>query len=218
MNSSSPDFPARLVYQPVLGFLEQVASKSPAPGGGSVAALSGSLGCALVIMVINLTIGKKNYAEVSARFTELRETLEPLRAQLTARIDDDTNAFNRFRAANKLPDRDDVEKAVKEKELAAASEEAVKVPESTMMLCLSALEHAPEVAEKGNVNCVSDVGTGAEMLLAGLEGAAANVLINLPGLPPEAGSPLRNKVEDARRRGRALLDQTRQIVGKKLSA
>jgi formiminotetrahydrofolate cyclodeaminase len=216
MNSPSPDFPARLVYQPVLGFIELVASKAPAPGGGSVAALSGSLGCALLVMVINLTVGKKNYAAVSARFTELRGTLEDLRARLTACVDDDTNAFNRLRAASKLPERDEIEKAAKEKEQAAASEDAVRVPQSTMKFCLSALECAPEIADKGNANCVSDAGTGAEMLLAGLEGAAANVLINLSGMPAEAAQRLREEVDTVRRRGRALLQNTREIVGAKL--
>lgn len=216
MNSTTKDFPARLIYQPVLGFIEQVASKAPAPGGGSVAALSGSLGAALLVMVTNLTIGKKNYIAVTERFSEMRGTLENLRAELTARIDDDTNAFNRLRAAGKLPERDEFEKTLKEKEMAAASDEAVRVPESTMKLCLAALENAPEIAEKGNVNCVSDVGTGAEMLLAGLEGAAANVLINLPGLPPDAADTFRKEVDAARSRGRTLLENTRAVVGAKL--
>jgi formiminotetrahydrofolate cyclodeaminase len=218
MNSSSKDFPARLIYQPVLGFVEQVASKSPAPGGGSVAALSGSLGAALLSMDINLTIGKKNYVDVSARFTELRDKLEGIRAQLIERIDDDTAAFNRYRAANKLPERDEIEKGQKATELAAATLEAVQVPESTMSLCLEALEFAPEIAGKGNINTVSDAGTGAEMLLAGLEGAAANVLINLPGLTAEQGPAYRTHVEDARARGRKLLDEVRAILGSKLSA
>jgi formiminotetrahydrofolate cyclodeaminase len=216
MNSPSRDFPARLVYQPLLGFIELVASQAPAPGGGSVAALSGSLGAALLVMVVNLTVGKKNYAAVSARFTELRGTVEDLRARLTVCIDDDTNAFNRLRAASKLPERDEIEKVAKDKQQAAASGEAVRVPESTMKLCLAALEHAPEIADEGNANCVSDAGTGAEMLLAGLEGAAANVLINLSGMPADAAQSLRREVDTVRRHGRALLERTREIVGAKL--
>jgi methenyltetrahydrofolate cyclohydrolase len=216
MNSTTKEFPARLVYQPVLGFIEQVASKAPAPGGGSVAALSGALGSALLVMVTNLTIGKKNYVGVAERFTELRGTLENLRAELTARIDDDTNAFNRLRAAGKLPERDDIEKSAKEKEMAAASDEAVRIPQSTMQLCLAALEFAPEVAENGNVNCVSDAGTGAEMLLAGLEGAALNVLINLSGATSPKAGALRKEVADTRNQGRAILDKTRAIVEGKL--
>jgi formiminotetrahydrofolate cyclodeaminase len=85
-----------------------------------------------------------------------------------------------------------------------------------MTLCLQALEIAPEIARIGNVNCVSDAGTGAELLLAGLEGAAANVLINLPSLQPEEGIPFRNRVAETRRRGRAVLDEVRRIVGEKL--
>jgi formiminotetrahydrofolate cyclodeaminase len=217
MNATSKDFPARLIYQPVMGFIEQVASKAPAPGGGSAAALSGALGAALLNMVVNLTIGKRDYAAVSVRFTELRSQLESLRAQLTERIDDDTAAFNRMRAAAKLPERDAEEKAAKSDEMKSATEEAVRVPQSTMLLCLQALELVPEIAGKGNVNTVSDAGTGAEMLLAGLEGAAANVLINLPGLPVEEAPAYRKSVEDARARGRAVLTEVRRMVGEKLS-
>jgi len=216
MNDQKQDFPAKLIYQPVAGFIEQVASKAPAPGGGSVAALAGSLGTALLNMVVNLTIGKKNYAAVSDRFIELRAQIETFRAQLTERIDDDTAAFNRMRAAGKFPERDDMEKSLKESEMAAATKQAVDVPESTMTLCLQALELAPEVAENGNVNTVSDAGTAAEMLLAGLEGAAANVLINLPGLPADHAISYRDKVDNARRRGRGILEDVRRIVGKKL--
>ncbi len=218
MTEQNKDFPAKLIYQPTVGFIEQVASKAPAPGGGSVAALSGSLGAALLEMVINLTIGKKNYLSVSERFTELRGTVQLLRNQLTQRIDDDTAAFNRMRVAGKLPERDDQEKKSKDAEVAAANLEAVTVPESTMNLCLEALRLAPEVAHNGNVNTVSDAGTAAEMLLAGLEGAAANVLINQPGLPSEMQPSYRKKVEEARRQGRALVEEVRSIVGKKLVA
>ena len=204
MTVNAKDFPARLVYQPVLGFVEQVASKAPAPGGGSVAALAGSLGAALLVMVTNLTIGKKNYVEVAPRMTELRTRLEELRAQLTERIDDDTAAFNRYRAANKLPSGTRRRLRRSRRNCMAATLEAVRVPESTMDLCLEALGCAAEIADKGNVNTVSDAGTGSEMLLAGLEGAAANVLINLAGLPAEDGPVYRAKVDGrhGRPRGR----------------
>ena len=218
MTDQKTDFPAKLIYQPTAGFVEQVASKSPAPGGGSVAALAGSLGAALLEMVANLTIGKKKYADVSDRFSELRGKIQDLRGQLTHCIDDDTAAFNRMRIAGKLPERDEREKREKEIELNAATLEAVEVPESTMSLSLDALKLAPEIAEKGNVNTVSDAGTAAEMLLAGLEGAAANVLINLPGLPAEGRDSYRMKVENARQQGRRILEDVRAVVGKKLVA
>ncbi len=215
--STSSDSPAKLVYQPVIGFVEQIAAKSAAPGGGSAAALSGAVGSALLTMVINFTIDKKDYAAVAARFAELRTQTELLRTQLTANIDADTDAFNRYRLANKLPERDDAERAHKSKELAEATAETINVPHATMTLCLKGLEVAPEIAKNGNVNTVSDAGTGAEMLLAGLEGAALNVLINLAGMPEEQSGEWRRRVADARKQGRQLLEDTRAVLREKLN-
>ena len=213
---STSDSPANLIYQPVLGFLEQIAAKSAAPGGGSAAALSGALGSALLSMVINFTIDKKDYAPVAPRFAELRVQTEELRSQLTKNIDADTDAFNRFRLANRLPERDDAERAVKARDLAQATHDTINVPHSTMTLCLAALEIALEVARHGNVNTVSDAGTGAEMLLPGLEGAALNVLINLPGLPDTERVGWQQKVKDARERGRKRLEEVRSFLIEKL--
>jgi formiminotetrahydrofolate cyclodeaminase len=213
---STSDSPAKLIYQPVLGFLEQIAAKSAAPGGGSAAALSGALGSALLSMVINFTIDKKDYASVAPRFAELRVQTEELRSQLTKNIDADTDAFNRFRLANRLPELDDAERATKARELAQATQDTINVPHSTMTLCLAALDIAPEVARHGNVNTVSDAGTGAELLLAGLEGAALNVLINLPGLPDTDRVGWQQKVKDARMQGRRKLDEVRSILIEKL--
>ena len=151
MSKPTDDFPAKLVYQPVAGFSEQVASKAPAPGGGSVAALSGMLGAALLTMVANLTIGKKKYVDVAESLTKLREKSEDLRARLTQQIDDDTAAFQKFRVANRLPDTDPELAAAKVKAVAEASIETITVPELTMQLCLQALELAPHGIR---VNCV----------------------------------------------------------------
>jgi formiminotetrahydrofolate cyclodeaminase len=216
MSSSSQDFPAKLVYQPVAGFIQQVASKAPAPGGGSAAALSGAVGAALLSMVTNFTIGKKNYAHVSDEFTRLRDRTEVLRSRLTALIDEDTAAFNRYRIANKLSETDEAEKAYKATELAAATQATVDVPEQTMNLCFEGLGHAAPIARDGNVNTVSDAGAGAELLAAGLEGAALNVLINLSGLDEQQAASYRKKVDDARMNGRRMLTEVRQILSEKL--
>jgi formiminotetrahydrofolate cyclodeaminase len=87
-----------------------------------------------------------------------------------------------------------------------------------MQLCLQALELAPVVVSDGNVNCVSDGATGAEMLLAGLEGAANNVLINVVGREDAEAKQYRNNVAAARKKGRAILDEVRTIVNGKLNA
>ena len=216
--STSSDSPSNLVYQPVIGFVEQIAAKSAAPGGGSAAALAGAVGSALLTMVINFTIDKKDYAAVATRFADLRGQTEAIRTQLTRNIDADTDAFNRFRLANKLPERDDAERAHKTTELAQATAETINVPHATMSLCLDGLQCAPEIARSGNVNTVSDAGTGAELLLAGLEGAALNVLINLSGMAEAESAEWKRKVSVAREQGRKLLNETRQVLIEKLHA
>lgn len=213
---STSDSPTKLIYQPVLGFLEQIAAKSPAPGGGSAAALSGALGSALLTMVINFTIDKKDYASVAQHFAELRVKTEEIRSELTKKIDEDTDAFNRFRIANKLPERDDVEREQKSKQLLQATHDTIRVPHSTMTLCLAGLDVAPDIARNGNVHTISDAGTGAELLSAGLKGAALNVLINLSGIADNEKSDWTRDVETARERGRARLNEVRKILEEKL--
>jgi len=216
MSHTTDDFPAKLIYQPVAGFAEQVASKAPAPGGGSAAALSGALGAALLTMVANLTVGKKKYVDVAETFTDLRSKTEELRTQLTRQIDADTEAFQKFRVAGRLPDTDAKLAAKKEKAMAEAGAETVRVPAETMDLCLKTLHYAPQVARDGNENCVSDAATGAEMLLAGWEGAANNVLINLLGRTDAEAADDRSRVMAARKEGRAILEEVRGIVDGKL--
>jgi len=217
MPEKSIDFPAKIIYQPTQNFIEQVASSAPAPGGGSAAALSGAVGAALLSMVCALTIGKKGYAEVEQELQEIRARTEAARARLTRLIDDDTAAFNRFRVARKLPARDDAEKKAKEVELASAAQETIDVPMMTMQTCLETLREASVVAQKGNVNCVSDAGVGACQLYTGLEGGGYNVLINLIGADDNAKTrELRGKVRATREEGRALFERTIQIVIEKL--
>lgn len=218
MSPKSVDFPAKLVYQPALSFIEQVASKAPAPGGGSVAALSGAVGAALLSMVCALTIGKKNYADVEQELQEVRARTEAARAKLTGLIDEDSAAFNRLRVARKLPARDDAEEKARDEELLAALQATIDVPLSTMQTCLGTLREAPTVAQKGNVNCVSDAGVGAGQLYVGLEGGAYNVLINLEGLEDAAkAQALRERVRAAREEGRRLFEHASQIVSEKLN-
>jgi formiminotetrahydrofolate cyclodeaminase len=218
MSNPTDNFPAKLIYQPVAGFAEQIASKAPAPGGGSAAALSGMMGAALLSMVAILTSSKKKYADRAETFTKLREKTEDLRAKLAVQIDEDTFAFKKFQVANRLPDTDAELAKKKELAVAEASLETIQVPEQTMKLCLEALEYAPQIALEGNENTISDVATGAEMLLAGLEGAANNVLINILGRVDDEAKQFHKGVVDARRKGRAILDEMRKIVDAKLNA
>lgn len=211
-----PDMPAKLVYQPVAGFVEQLAAKSPAPGGGSAAALSGAVGAALLVMVCEFTIGKKGYEAVSDELTSAKNSLDELRHKLLAQVDEDTWAFSRYRVANKLPESTSDEKNRKAKEVAESTAQTIEVPRLTMLQCADALSKAQTVVLKGNPNTVSDAATGAEMLLAGLEGAANNVLINLLGRSDDEATALRTEVVQVREKSRNELSTIRESVDSKL--
>jgi formiminotetrahydrofolate cyclodeaminase len=163
-------------------FLDELASESPAPGGGSVAALAGALGAALTSMVCRLTIGKKKYAEVEAEMKAILAQAEALRAQFTSLVDEDTAAFNKVMEAYGLPKDSEAQKALRTAAIREATKEATMVPLEVMKHCIDAMALAGNVAAKGNVNSVSDAGVSALMLHAACESAALNVRINLKGL------------------------------------
>ncbi len=163
-------------------FVAELASSSPTPGGGSVAALSGALGAALASMVANLTVGKKKYADVQDDVTHLLRKTEALRLELTQLIEEDANAFDRVMEAMKLPKTSDEEKAKRARALEAALVDAATVPLAVMGKCVEVVELAKIAAEKGNVNAVSDAGVAALAARAGAHAARLNVLINLGGI------------------------------------
>jgi glutamate formiminotransferase/formiminotetrahydrofolate cyclodeaminase len=174
--------PGTLVSMTVERFVDEVSSSSPAPGGGSVAALAGSLGAALAAMVANLTVGKKGYEAAWASSSALAERAQALKAALLAAVDDDTKAFDGVLAAMRLPKATEDEKRVRSDAIAAAYETATSVPLATARLCLQAIELAEEAARTGNRNSASDAGVGALLAKAGLEAAILNVRINLPSV------------------------------------
>ena len=171
-----------LIDKPVSQFLDELASNSPAPGGGSVAALAGAAGAALASMVCNLTIGKKKYADVQDEMKAVVEQTELLRKELAQLIDKDTEAFNAVMAAFGLPKGTEREMATRSEAIQEATKAATLVPLSVMRTCEKALLHTRTVAQKGNKNSASDAGVAALMLQAGCAGAALNVRINLGGL------------------------------------
>jgi len=174
-----------LVDKLVKDFLAETASQSPAPGGGSASALSGALGVALSEMVINLTVGKKKYVDVSEELSALLPKLTELRLELQESIDKDSEAFNLVMAAFGLPKETDDEKAARRKAIREATVKATEVPLSVMQTALKAMELTQIVAEKGNKNSISDAGVAALLLSTAIDGAAYNVKINIPGLPED---------------------------------
>lgn len=166
-------------------FIDDVSSQSPAPGGGSVAALSAALGAALTAMVCRLTIGKKKYEAVQDEMMQILGQADELKAKMTRLIDQDTEAFNAVMRAFGMPKESESEKQQRSAAIQDATRQATLVPLEVMKLAEQALGLAATVAEKGNVNSISDAGVAALVLAAGCEGAAYNVRINLATLKDE---------------------------------
>ena len=156
-------------------FLDELASDSPAPGGGSVSALLGSLGSALTSMVCRLTEGKKGYEDVAEDIKKVLKESEEIRKRSTALIDEDTEAFNGLMAAYKIP-KDNPDRG---KKIQDSLKKATEVPMKVMKECFRVLELSRMIADSGNVNSVSDAGVAALVAHAGIQGALLNVLINL---------------------------------------
>lgn len=163
-------------------FLADLASDSPAPGGGSVAALSGALAACLTSMVANLTIGKPKYAGAEADMRSVLARSEVLRLELAQLIEEDTQAFDRVMAAMKLPKETAEDQASRSAALQSALVDAALVPLDVMGKCVEVIALARVSAEKGNRNAVSDAGVAALMARAGTHAARLNVMINLPGI------------------------------------
>ena len=171
-----------LIKKQVDDFLQELASDSPAPGGGSVAALSGAMGAGLVSMVAQLTIGKKGYEDVEPLMKKTLAASEKIRNELTPLVDKDTLAFNQVMAAFKMPKKTETEKSTRSKTIQAAFKNATQIPLRVAECCLYVLELALSIAGKANQNTASDLGVAGQMAYAGVEGAVMNVKINIPSI------------------------------------
>ncbi|TPV99345.1 MAG: Methenyltetrahydrofolate cyclohydrolase [Beijerinckiaceae bacterium] len=159
-------------------FLDDLASERPTPGGGGAAAVSGAIGAALVSMVANLTIGKKNYEAVREDLEAVNAKAELLRAELIRAIDEDVVAFNSVMGAYGLPRATDEEKAKRAASIQAALKDATLAPLRAVKACFDVIRLSAAAAEKGNLNVISDAGVAVLSANAGLRSAALNVFIN----------------------------------------
>jgi glutamate formiminotransferase/formiminotetrahydrofolate cyclodeaminase len=168
-----------LVSLTVHDFTDEVSRESPAPGGGSIAALAGALGAALTSMVANLSIGKRGSEKVERYLIPVSNRAQAIKDQLVRAVDADTRAFNAYMSARRLPARTEVEKVKKYAAMQAGLKEAVKVPLSTARLSEQVIDLAAVAVKKGNINSVTDAGVGAHIAFTGVKGGILNVLINL---------------------------------------
>ena len=166
-------------------FCNETLSDSPAPGGGSVAALMGALGASLGGMVANLSAGKRGWDDKLEYFSNWAVTAQQLKDELLALVDEDTAAFNKVMDAFALPKESAEEKAARAAAIAKATKYAAEVPLKVMETASKSYELLAEMAERGNPASVSDIGVGALATRACIEGAALNVKINLAQLKDE---------------------------------
>jgi len=193
-------------------FADEVASSSPAPGGGSVAAAAGALGAALASMVCRLTVSKKQYAAVKDELADVRDKGDVLRAELTALVDTDKEAFDKVMEAFKLPAGEERDKGVEE-----ANKGAAQVPLTVMTTATEVLRLAGTVAAKGNENSITDAGVAGLMAMAAVKGARYNVLINLTGIADKAFvADTKKQATDIAAEAERLATEIEQLVEAKL--
>lgn len=171
-----------LVQMKITDFLEELSSNSPAPGGGSISALAGSLGGALTAMVCRLTVGNSKYAEVQSEVEAILAEADQLVGKLTNCVDADTEAFNKVMAAYKLPKAAEAEKLARSEAIQQAMVYATNLPLEVASCCLKVLAMAVRVLAIGNANAASDAAVAGLMAHAGLHGALYNVTINLSSI------------------------------------
>ena len=198
-------------------FYDEVASSSPAPGGGSVAASVGALSAALTAMVCRLTVGKKKFEAVKDELSGVRDKADALRVELIKLIDDDKNAFNAVMDAFKLPKSTDEDVARRDAAVQAATKGATLTPLTVMKKAVETLGLALVVAQKGNENSISDAGVAGLVGLAAVEGASYNVRINLKSLTDQRFvDATRAEMQTLREKGQSLAAQIKQAVEGKL--
>ncbi len=177
--SGGANAPARPLLAGCEGFIDAVAAPTPAPGGGSVAALAGAIAAGLGEMVVARTRGKKSAAPYEGELSSMLESLGALRKQLQQAIDDDTGTYNLVTTAYKLPKDSEEQKAARQKEIDLALRRATEVPLSVAKTAAVVLKHIRRLETIGNKNMISDIRVAREMARASLFGAIENVKINL---------------------------------------
>src|SRR5438477_7899898 len=198
-------------------FCNETLSDSPAPGGGSVAALMGALGVSLGGMVANLSAGKRGCEDKLQYFSDWAVKAQQLKDELLFLVDEDTSAFNKVMAAFALPKESAEEKTTRSAAIQSANKYAAEIPLRVMETAFTSYQLLGEMAEKGNPASISDVGVGLLALHACIEGAALNVRINLAGLKDEKlKADLLKRVRDISAESESEFTRIYQIIECKL--
>src|SRR4051812_13331875 len=206
-----------LVKMDLRQFCNETLSDSPAPGGGSVAALMGALGVSLGGMVANLSAGKRGWDDKLSYFSDWAVKAQQLKDELLFLVDEDTAAFNKVMAAFALAKESPEEKTARSAAIQSANKYAAEIPLRVMETAAKAYQLLGEMAEKGNPASISDVGVGLLALRACIQGAGMNVRINLAGLKDQQfKSSSQEKLQRISDSSDSEFRKIREVVGNKL--
>ncbi len=201
-------YPGGLMAMTCTAFVDEVSRDTPAPGGGSIAALAGALGAALASMVANLTHGKAKTREGEAALAQVAERAQRIKDALVLAVDEDSNAFNAYMEARRLPNATPEERAAREAAMQRGLKIAVDVPWATAKACFEAMEASETAMQHGNPASITDTMVGFTLAFAGLRGGIWNVLINLKDIKDPA------YVEQMKARCADLLSQARALLAR----
>jgi len=186
-------------------FADEVSSSSPAPGGGSVSALSGSLGAALMSMVSNLTYNKKGYEKNNQLVSDIGISAQVLKKDLLILIDKDTEAFDGIMRAFRLPKKTNKQKSKREESILVATKNAIETPLLIMRKCNKLLTIVKGLIKHGNKSSFSDTAVSVELLNASIRGASYNIKINLKDISDD------NYISSITKESNSIMDKSSTI-------
>lgn len=201
-----PSVEGPLVLRPTYDFVDEVSRDTPAPGGGSVAALAGALGGALAAMVANLSAVKGEFDDRYDKLCALASKAQAVKDALVGGVDEDTRAFDSVLQAMRMPRDTEDERRERDRAMQSGYERATRVPLGTVERCRDALELCVDMAQMADPEMVSDVGTGALLAQAGARAAAYNVRINLRHISDQSF------VSEMTERVRSLLEECGRLA------
>lgn len=202
-------------------FVEELASSSPAPGGGSVSAISASLASALTSMVCNLTVGKKSYNELEedkkASIDETLKECEELKFKFLDLMNEDTKVFLELMETFKMPKDTEEEKKVRSEKIQLGYKKSLEVPLSTAKAAFELYKYILIAAQYGNKNAVSDAGVAALMTQSAIEAAILNVKINMSSIKDEEYKDgIGKDIENISSEGTRLREEILKVVNSKI--